>query len=128
MNHYLVCLLLAGANVIEFKSFGDYQGTWFAVLDNGSIVRGSYGSCSSCDAFYAEFDNDSHDYGDDWHNMQNVDLNCPLCCKMLHKMALFGKDYLDTADDRETVVRAFEEQAEWDYNAKEVLVWLESHG
>ena len=53
----------AGCKILDFKEFGSYQGTWLAFVEyNGEkgIVEGSYGSCSGCDAFQAEFD-----YGDE---------------------------------------------------------------
>lgn len=48
----------AGAEVLAYESFGDYQGTWLAFVNyNGQkgIVEGSYGSCSVCDSLQAEF-------------------------------------------------------------------------
>lgn len=52
---YRQALEAAGAEIEEYKEFGSYQGTWFAVLTNGNIVEGAYGSCSGCDAFESEF-------------------------------------------------------------------------
>jgi len=55
---YSSALKAAGATVIDFKSSGDYQGTWGAVVDyNGqrSVVIGAYGSCDHCDHFQARF-------------------------------------------------------------------------
>jgi len=55
---YSEALTAAGCKVIDFKEFGSYQGTWLAFVQyNGEkgIVEGSYGSCSGCDAFEAEF-------------------------------------------------------------------------
>jgi hypothetical protein len=60
---YSSALTAAGAKVIDFKHFGDYQGTWGAIVDyNGerSLVTGSYGSCSMCDSYQAEFDRYGH--------------------------------------------------------------------
>lgn len=54
-NPYLASLK-AVTKVRAFKDFGSYQGDWLAYLENGSWVRGSYGSCSHCDAYQAEFD------------------------------------------------------------------------
>lgn len=56
---YKISLEKAGCEVLAFKEFGDYQGSWLAfVVYNGErgIVEGSYGSCSGCDAFQAVFD------------------------------------------------------------------------
>jgi hypothetical protein len=55
---YSQALEAAGAKVIEYEEFGSYQGTWMALVElNGErvIIEGSYGSCSGCDAYEAEF-------------------------------------------------------------------------
>jgi hypothetical protein len=55
---YQLTLEKAGAIVLGFLMTGSYQGTWGAVVEyNGekSLVTGSYGSCSYCDAFQSEF-------------------------------------------------------------------------
>ena len=55
---YELCLEKAGAKVIAFESFGDYQGSWYSLVDymgKRGWVTGSYGSCSGCDAFESEF-------------------------------------------------------------------------
>ena len=55
---YKTCLEKAGANVLDYKEFGSYQGDWLAFVEymgQKGIVTGSYGSCSGCDAFEAEF-------------------------------------------------------------------------
>jgi len=56
---YSKALEKAGCEIIDFQEFGSYQGTWLAFVKyNGEtgIVQGSYGSCSGCDSFQAEFD------------------------------------------------------------------------
>lgn len=56
---YSDTLTAAGAKVIDYSSFGSYQGTWLALVEyNGEkgIVEGYYGSCSHCDALQSEFD------------------------------------------------------------------------
>ncbi len=55
---YSLCLEKAGCEIIAFQEFGSWQGEWLAFVElNGEkgIVAGSYGSCSGCDAFQAEF-------------------------------------------------------------------------
>lgn len=66
---YDKALEAAGAEIILFEMFGSYQGDWWAkVKHNGVIgwVHGSFGSCTGCDAFEAEFgyddDEDSPDF------------------------------------------------------------------
>ena len=56
---YITTLEKAGAKVIASKFLGSYQGTWGAICDyKGQRVMavGSFGSCSYCDAFEAEFE------------------------------------------------------------------------
>ena len=56
---YETALEAAGAEIIDFNEFGSYHGTWLAFVNykgETGIVEGSYGSCSGCDAFQAEFD------------------------------------------------------------------------
>lgn len=56
---YSESLKAAGAKVFDYWETGDYQGTWYALVEyNGKkgIVEGSYGSCSGCDSFLGEFD------------------------------------------------------------------------
>jgi hypothetical protein len=56
---YKLALEAAGAIIVEYKEFGSYQGTWIAVLKDGTFIEGAYGSCSGCDSFQSEFDYDS---------------------------------------------------------------------
>lgn len=65
---YQIALEAAGAEVVEYKEFGSYQGTWIAFLKDGTFIEGSYGSCSGCDAFQAEFDYYSSPYYDERAN------------------------------------------------------------
>lgn len=58
---YKLTLEKAGAKVLDFESFGSYQGTWLAYVEFNNqkgIVRGYFGSCSYCDAFQSEFESD----------------------------------------------------------------------
>lgn len=71
----------AGATVLEYKEFGDYQGTWLAYVvwdGNSGFVVGGYGSCSGCDAFLEEF-------SDVWWD-EDIDPE---------RLAAFGRHYLD---------------------------------
>ena len=107
---YKECLEKAGAKVIDFKEFGSYQGTWLAFVEYKGeigIVEGSYGSCSSCDAFQSEFnyyslptieDGKYYRNGDTWNEEDE-------CTEGEYKVALksyedrfieFGRSYLET--------------------------------
>jgi len=67
---YVAALTAAGCNVLEFETTGSYQGEWYALVeyeyeDEVGLIEGSYGSCSACDAFEAEFgywDNEKDNY------------------------------------------------------------------
>lgn len=88
---YQSALEAAGAEVHCFDYFGDYQGTWIAkVTYKGETgwIEGSYGSCSGCDAFEAEFD---YSYNDKENDYQT-------------RLKLFGESYLTviTPQDQQT--------------------------
>ena len=75
---YLAALEAAGAHVEAFVEFGSYQGEWVAKIGHDRYIIGSYGSCSGCDTFEAEFGWD----GDEKDDYQQ-------------RLADFGKTYLD---------------------------------
>lgn len=108
---YYEALQAAGAVVIDFRSFGDWQGRWYAKVNyKGSIslIGGSFGSCSYCDSFQAEFDfydRESPDYPE--------------------KLAEFGRSYLDDPLNPVVEAKRFREEREWDMGAPEILEWIE---
>jgi len=56
---YNSALEAAGCEVLEYEYTGSHQGDWYALVryeGEVGVVTGSYGSCSHCDAFEAEFD------------------------------------------------------------------------
>jgi hypothetical protein len=62
---YQLTLEKAGAEILGFHEIGSYQGTWGAVViykGEKSLVTGSYGSCTYCDAFQSEFGYHSEPY------------------------------------------------------------------
>jgi hypothetical protein len=128
---YETALEAAGAVVHDFQSFGSYQGDWLAKVTYQGVtgfVRGSYGSCSGCDSFEAEFG--YHQEGCDDHSWKSE----PGCsaCQIVHdkyqrKLALFGEGYLDYIVSHEELVYEFAAQAAWDYDAREILDWLAQH-
>lgn len=109
---YKTALEAAGASVREFKKFGSYQGDWFAILNNGNVVSGSYGSCSGCDAFEAEFgwsEEEAPDYQD--------------------RLASFGRQYLASQESIDEITSRYEIRCSEDYaweDDKEILEWLKS--
>jgi hypothetical protein len=101
---YSTALEAAGANVIASESFGSYQGDWFAKVEfEGRTfwIHGSYGSCSGCDAFCAEFDFDGSDNGCEEHQYDKQE-NCAACAAhhedYLRRLANFGIAYLQSGD------------------------------
>jgi len=128
---YIEAIENAGATVHENNSFGDWQGTWLAYITyNGQtgIVVGSYGSCSGCDAFEAEF-GWSYDKGCDDHRY-DAQVDCAACQKTasdyLDKLIKFGESYLDNIQSIEDVKARFVDQSEWDTDAVNVIKWLDN--
>lgn len=103
---YSEALEKAGCKVLNFNEFGSYQGTWLAFVEyNGEkgIVEGSYGSCSGCDSFQAEFDyydepveKDGKYFKSHWNDDEEItkDEYDKLNKQAEQKLADFGKSYL----------------------------------
>lgn len=110
---YSSALIAAGAEVIDFDTFGDYQGTWIAEVNyNGQhgYVVGSYGSCSGCDAFEAEFD-----YIDAEEDATYQD-----------RLKQFGESYLNHILTLEDVKHDYKDCEDWDYEGTAIKKWLDS--
>lgn len=109
---YVKALFAAGVKVIDFEEFGSYQGDWWAevLFPNGEtyFATGSYGSCSGCDAFEAEFG---------WSEEDKPDY--------LHRLKDFGRDYLGNCFTLEQAISEASKYAEWDHDAQEAIAWLE---
>ena len=107
---YQSALTAAGANVIAFQEVGDWQGSWVALVEykgERGWVRGSFGSCSECDAFEAEFGWDA-DEEEDYQE----------------RLASFGESYLGGLQTTEQVAKYFDVDAEWDSDAEEAAKWI----
>jgi hypothetical protein len=134
---YERALEAAGAKVLEFRAFGDWSGTWWAkVILNGkeSWISGSFGSCSGCDAFEAEFGFEDH-YCEK-HLFSDDDeaevANCEECNKMQalfkEKLAAFGKYYLDNCQfTQEEAEKTVKEDLEWDMELQEMYDWIKEN-
>jgi len=108
MDNYKSALIACGATVYNFQEFGDYSGSWYAVVEYNNLVglaKGDYGSCSGCDAFEDEF-------------------ACNTPTK--DRLAQFGKQYLDSLITVEEALEKVNDYASWDLEAKSVIDWLES--
>ena|ERR1700758_3187389 len=117
---YQTALEAAGAEVHAFQEFGDYQGTWLAkVTYDGETgwIEGSYGSCSGCDAFEAEFD---YSYGDEDNDYQE-------------RLKLFGESYLTVVTTQDHQVSLYERQVSdastwYADEAREMLEFVKANG
>ena len=135
---YKLTLEKAGAKVLEFKEFGSYQGTWLAKVEydrETGWVQGSYGSCSGCDAFQAEFEWSEEPYYNEqdktWElNYEVVTEEVALDAqnKYNNKLCNFGKTYLDSGlYTQEQIEKLISEDIEWDPEAEEMLKWVQNN-
>ena len=111
MSDYQEALEAAGANVLVFDSFGDWQGSWIALVEyQGEIgwVQGAFGSCSYCDAFQSAFEWDS-DF---------------VCEDMQDRLAQFGRTYLDDLMTTEEVLGHYDPHADWDDESASAAAWV----
>lgn len=105
---YKESLEAAGAKVIDFQDFGDYQGTWLAAVKYKNkllIIEGSYGSCSGCDSFQGAFQGIYEDKSTD------------------EALKRFGESYLNDPIDIDVKIKELNKHSSWDNNEK-MLEWL----
>jgi len=133
MPDYKEALQVAGADVLAYKTFGSYQGDWWAkVRYNGQVryVHGYYGSCSGCDRIASALD--SHNSGDDYHWSTDLDFleenrgTCEGCKIAYNKLKDIGEDYLEN-DSYLTLEEAIDKASEhldWDLDAQSMVDWL----
>jgi len=128
---YTLALEKAGATVLAYEAFGDYQGHWYAVVEYEGrrfMVSGYYGSCSGCDAFEGEFgdwDWDwSHRHADQYVDYASLDPACAECCSLARRLSAFGRAYLEDAADIAQLIRSADEASEWDLESKPAAEWL----
>jgi hypothetical protein len=129
---YEEALKAAGAEVLEYESFGSYQGDWWAkVRWNGGTgwINGSYGSCSGCDSFEAEFG-----WNDDQceeHRYDEKQDGCESCraaaAEYQRRLADFGRQYLDTIYSQAEAEAEAARNIEWDSDAPAMLAWIKEH-
>lgn len=140
---YQSALEACGVTVKEFKEFGSYQGTWLAILSDNRIVEGSYGSCSGCDAFQAEFDWGSDEivkqengkyykdnYSWDEENLITEEEALEINQKLTEKLKAFGQSYLNEAQSMKEFLDRYEIKCADEYaweDDKEILDWLKTY-
>ena len=141
---YVKALEAAGAIVHAYKEFGSYQGDWFALVTykgKTGWIHGTFGSCSECDAFLAEFDFHSHhcpgrngSYSspfdallDDLSDEEELFFpeNCPICQELKQRFILFGEIYLTDILSHEEALALAKNDAEWDLEAEKMIAFLE---
>lgn len=136
MSGYAKALEATGVTIKEFKFFGSYQGDWFAVTADGKIISGSYGSCSGCDAFQAEFDDEEPEckdgkyykpsYFSDAAHRHSLKEYKRDKAKYLERLKSFGQSYVDGAETLEEIIARYKIKAkEWE-DDKEIYNWLKS--
>jgi len=122
MIGYLIALEAAGAVVIDYNEFGDYQGTWMAYVEyNGKkgIVEDSYGSCSGCDSFQAEFDYIDEPYIRDgkYYKSWNEEITKKEYYEILDaynkRLADFGAPYLTDLGQRDYYQNMIDNPSRW---------------
>lgn len=110
---YKTALVAAGAEVVAFTNFGDWQGTWVALVDyqgQRGWVQGAFGSCDHCDAFEAEFA---------WDEARDADP-----AEYDSRLAAFGRRYLDDILTTQQVLRQYEADADWDSESESAVLWI----
>lgn len=108
---YEKALEAAGARIVAFEYFGSYQGEWWALVEFRRArgwVNGSYGSCSGCDSFEAEFG-----YGEREANHDNL--------------ADFGQVYLDTLLTQQQALESAGRNVSWDSDAQAMLNFIQAN-
>ena len=115
---YYSALTAAGANVIAFEYFDDWQGSWIALVEyrgERGWVQGSFGSCSYCDAFESEFG---------WDAAEEADYQ--------QRLASFGESYLGGLQTTAQVLAEHEANTRWDDEAEQIVLWVreteQTHG
>lgn len=121
---YQQALEAAGAIVHAYEMFGSYQGDWWAkvTLPDGrnGFVRGSYGSCSGCDALQNMF---GYSFGkEDWDANVTVFTD-----DEYERIVDFGRGELEEFyPTLEAAKVKASENIAWDMEAHKVVAWLEA--
>ena len=108
---YQQALEAAGARVLAFEQFGDWQGSWVALVEyqgQRGWVQGAFGSCDYCDAFQSQFDWDS-DFA---------------CEDVQGRLVQFGRNYLDDLQTTEQLLSQYNAYADWDSESGNAIAWV----
>jgi hypothetical protein len=131
---YCKTLEAAGAVIHCFEEFGSYQGDWLALVTyqgKTGWVNGSYGSCSGCDSFQAEFgyydepENTYEEWKTSWRREEDEDLSIEryefVKQDFLHRYSEFGEGYLESLMTQQEIEKHLSENLDWDMSAQEML-------
>lgn len=129
---YETAMEKAGATIHLFKAFGSYQGDWYALVTwrgETGWIQGSYGSCSGCDAFEAEF---GYSVGKcEAHEYEEPEGPCAACeqaeAEYQERHIKFGETYLESVITQEQAEKCAAENADWSEEDAEALEWLQKH-
>jgi len=123
MSGYHTSLVAAGAQVLSFYMYGDYQGAWLAHVESPDgrtgWIRGAYGSCSGCDAFEAEFGYDVHSYEKHPEIYGSIVLRgtfvdgCEECAELKERLIKFGQAYLTELETADEIGEEFVKDSYW---------------
>jgi hypothetical protein len=129
---YQQAMEAAGAKVLAYEEFGSYQGDWLAkVVYNGEtgFVQGTFGSCTGCDAFQAEFDYSEPFCEDHQYQYPRNTEPCDTCkvkeSEYQTRLADFGRNYLLSVQTYEEALKYAKRNSDWDSEANEMVKWLE---
>lgn len=107
---YKEALEAAGAEILAFKYFGDYQGAWYGkVKFNNHIgwITDYFGSCDVCDAFQSDF-------GDKEQTSQE-------------NLAIFGLEYLDNILSQDEIEKYAKKNICWDSAVIDIFKFLKEN-
>jgi len=129
-----MALEATAAIVLYYEAFGSYQGDWVAFIHYDGqlgVVVGSYGSCSGCDAFEAEFGGGhgvANDEEYEYHAWNQNKPGCEECEKEAQKLVDFGKSYCEfalvTLEEVDQKMGRASDDEEWDSDSGEVAKLL----
>lgn len=90
---------------------------------------GSFGSCSGCDAFEAEFGS-YHAHGDDGYydpNYSGYKENCETCQNEWKRFIEFGKSYLAQILSQQDAEKEAAKNISWDCEADGMLKFIQNN-
>jgi hypothetical protein len=127
---YQLALEAAGARVLAFEQFGSYQGDWWARVRVGrriGWIGGSFGSCSGCDAFEAEFGY-ANDACRDKHYSHAPECEGCIAAKAVYQKRLsdFGATYIESMMSKIDAIKKASENLRWDGDAQNMVDWIKA--